>query len=62
MLTLAKWVLVEYKILVMKTGDDLVVNKIAKKIYELLCHCYCYFELDFCVPMLKAMQSLCKVA
>jgi hypothetical protein len=34
MLTLAKWVLVEYKILVMKTCDDLVVNIIAKTIMK----------------------------
>jgi hypothetical protein len=50
MLTLAKWVLIEYKILVMKTGDDLVVNIVAKNNYELLCDYNIILDLIFVCP------------
>jgi hypothetical protein len=49
MLALAKRVLQEYKILVVKMADDGLGNATAKNNYELLCDCDTIFGTDLCV-------------
>jgi len=64
MLVLAKRFLAKYKFLVVKIGDDLDDldgNASAKKNYE-LCDCDIVLGSTCVLPMLKAMQSLSKLA
>jgi hypothetical protein len=62
MLTLSKHVLVEYKSLVIKMVDDMARNAYAKNNYELLCDCDIILGLIFVLLVLKAMQSVSKMA
>lgn len=61
MLAPNKRVLVEYKSLVVKMGDDMVKNASAKNNYELLCDCDIVLGLTYVLPMLEAIQSLSKL-
>ncbi len=62
MLAPTKSVSQEYKILVVKMANDDLGNAIAKKNYELLCDCDTILGLTYVLPMMKAMESLSKMA
>ncbi len=62
MLAPNKLILVDYKCLVVKMGDDMAKNAFANNNYELLCHCDIALGLTCVLPMLEAIQSLSKLA
>jgi hypothetical protein len=61
MLVLVKHMLAKYKSLVVKMGDNLVRNAIAKNNYKLLCDCDIVLGLICVLPMLEAIPSWPKV-
>ncbi len=62
MLTPSRCVLIEYKILVIEMVDDMAKNAYVKNNYELLCDCDIVLGLIFVLHVLKAMQSVFKMA
>ncbi len=62
MLALAKCVLQEYNILVIKMANDSLGNAIAKNNYELLCDYEIILGLTYVLPIMEAVQSLFKTA
>jgi hypothetical protein len=62
MLTPTKSVLQEYKTFVAKKANDNLGNATTKNNYELLCDCDTILGLTYVLPMMKAMQSLSKMA
>jgi hypothetical protein len=54
---LAKHMLAKYKSLVVKMGDNLARNAIAKNVYHLLCDCDIVLRLICVLSMLEAKLS-----
>lgn len=58
----SKHVLIEYKNLVVKMGDDMAGNASTKNNYELLCDYDITLGLICVLPMLEGVQSLSKLS
>jgi hypothetical protein len=61
MLAPNKHVIIEYKSLVVKMGDNMTGNASTKNNYELLCDCDITLRLICVLPMLEGVQSLSKL-
>ncbi len=56
----SKVVLEEFKTLLMKMAEDVVVNEYATANYELLCDIETILGLTYLLPILEALQGLSK--